>query len=328
MFPRTVRRAEALFRRLLSRYARPGRRGYWPPLRLFYLPGPRPAEGVTSREPATVYRVIQQPVPWPRAFAARVSSSATRFVERLVAKTSRLRERVVMPVQGTTELVYVLGRTSTAEGIAAAVPAPARVETSARLAEMASLYGAAGGERTRPDAPAAGVSIYDATGVRRARVSPEATAYERALVAGPDGEADKVARTPRPARATSAKSYMEREVGTRLEVPRPTAAFADEAVPSGEYAELVHGPGRVAAGVAGSARRDERDFRTEPEPAPAPRGADVRPDAFIPAAAAAETPPPNYFDITANLDYEYLGERLFKMFEQARRIEMERRGLL
>jgi hypothetical protein len=79
--------------------------------------------------------------------------------------------------------------------------------------------------------------------------------------------------------------------------------------------------------VEGPAPRDGRDSLPEPEP-PAPRGADVRPDAFIPAATTAETPPPDYFDITANLDYEYLGERLFKMFEQAKRIEMERQGLL
>jgi hypothetical protein len=302
--PATVSKTLALFRGVISRYARPGGRGGWPPLRLFYLPGQRSSEGVTSREPATTLHVIQQPVPWPRALTERISSSATRFVERVVARVGRVKERIASPLTGAAELVYVLGRASTAEDLAAAVPAPARVETSARLAEVAALYGTAGGEWTGPGAPAAGGSIYDAAGVGRARVSPEATAYGRPLAAAPDGEADAVARTPRPARATS--------------------ALAREAVPSGVFAELVYGPGPVAAG---SARRDGRDFRTEAEPgAPATPGAGVGPDAFIPAAA--ETPPPDYFDITANLDYEYLGERLFKMFEQARRIEMERRGLL
>jgi hypothetical protein len=36
----------------------------------------------------------------------------------------------------------------------------------------------------------------------------------------------------------------------------------------------------------------------------------------------------NYREITANLDFDYLSERLFKMFERANRIAMERRGLM
>jgi hypothetical protein len=166
-------RAGALFRTILGRYARVGRGGSWPPLRLSYL-APRPgAEEGGAREAATAFHFIQQPVPWPRTFAARVSSSATRLIERLVAKTSRLRKRVVKPVHGTTELVYILDRTSTMKSVSAAAPALAQRELPHRLAEMAALYRTDAEGRTRSPGPRAGGSIYEAGAVRRARVNVE-----------------------------------------------------------------------------------------------------------------------------------------------------------
>ena len=261
-------------------------------MRLFFLPRQRSDEGVTSREGATTFHVVQQPVPWPRALATQLSRSAIRFVERVVAKTSRLRERLVEPARGTKELVYVLGRGPAAQE-----------ESMRRLVDIASLYGAVNGERTRPVAPGAGPSIYDAPGVQRARASPYAMGLKAPPAAGRADDAGAFARPP------------------------PLAeAYANKAAPYGDYGELFYGPKPITARAARRpTSRDDADYRAEARTAS--RGTDVEPDAVV-AAAAADKVSVDYSDITVNLDYGYLGDRLYKMFEQTRRIEMERRGII
>jgi hypothetical protein len=278
--PTLLSKSLALFRRVVTRYGRPGQRADWPPLRLFYLPWPRPAEGVTSREPATVFHVIQQPVPWPRAFAACVSSSATRFVERVVARVGRVAEKVASPVTGAAELVYVVGARSS-PAMAGSRAAAALEAASHRAAELRTVYRTPG---TAPEAlgsyPVPGPSIY----------------YP--------GPGARTAPGDRAAPAAAAAPAAEGGV-----------------LGAGAFPELVHGPppavvpdetpsvaARAGNGPAYPAARFVDDGT-------APERAD--------GAAAA-----NYQEITANLDFDYLGERLFKMFERANRIAMERRGLM
>jgi hypothetical protein len=178
--------ALTVFGRIRARYARP-RAGYWPPVRLFYLRSVPAGEG--PERIRDVYHIVERSGPWPRALTVHINASASRFVERIVARAGRVVERAASPVTGTSELVYVIGPRSA--GGTAGTRAASRLEDGPRrAAELRAVYRTP--EKLTEEAEGYSMpepSIYDSgAGARAAQMTarPAADGYPELAYVPPD----------------------------------------------------------------------------------------------------------------------------------------------
>ncbi len=332
--------------------------GRWSSLRLFYLRAARGDEvgGVkppseTARETRTVFRIIERQVPGTWRMTERFSQTRTRFVERLIAKTGRLIHREVSPVAGSTDLIYVIGPSAGSEAM---VNRAANEFTAVanRIDELNILYrqrtmnkaGDTTAEVTRP-------TVYD----------PRSTAPLAGNESGYAGETKRVARlfhasfvpisagkggisgkqTPASGEVTSTKPLRGSVTGEVIESGQlytvsnlfyapgfssPAAVSAASGSGTG-YPELVYRrPETLSAGGSGYNPDASRALGGDDTNVYSQVSSNTSPDRD--GDRPRGTTATDYREITVNLDFDYLSERLFKMLEKAERTEMERRGLI